>query len=761
VRGLARWCYRHRWIVVIAWIGVVVAVNAIESSAGTNFNDNFSLRQTESHKAQRLLAQSAPRLSGDTEEVVIYTAHGHVTDAAPRARFDALLAELSRMPHVSEVQSPYGSHGAGQIAPDRRIAFADVTFDLPVNAISGREELAFVHNVTSASRPGTEFEDQGQVAEGTVNNDDTHSLIVGFIAAGFVLFLVFGSLLAMVLPLLTAAVSLGTGIAIIGLLSHTTEVASFSGELAALIGLGVGVDYALFVVTRYRQARLRGVESEDATVEAIDTSGRAVLFAGTIVVIAMLGMLLLRVPFLYGVAFASAIAVALTVVAALTLLPALLSLFGSRVLRRGERRAIRDGRHATTDESRAWARWATWMARRPRTFLIAGAAILVILAIPFFSMRLGSADSSSDPTSSTTYKSYELLAKGFGPGYNGPLQLVARVDSGRQRDVFAEVLYTVAQNADVASVTSPTFVPGAGGGAEIAVARVYPRGGPQAASTVSLLSTVRGTIVPRLTAGSGVRVLVGGQTAVFADFSAVLSSKLPLFVGIVVFVSFLLLLAVFRSVLIPLTAALANLLSAGAAFGVVTAVFQFGWGASLLGISATGPIEAFLPVLMFPILFGLSMDYEVFLVARIYEEWHRRLDNTEAVHHGLAATGRTITAAAAIMVLVFGSFVLGGSWIIELFGVGFAGSVFLDALMVRSVLVPATMFVIGDANWRIPAWLDRRLPHFSIEGGPTSVPVAVAGEPAGAIAPVAGPEADTDTVSELDLDEPPLPEPVA
>jgi RND superfamily putative drug exporter len=741
--------------VVIAWIGVIVAVNAIERADGTNFNDNFSLRQTESHKAQRLLAASAPRLSGDTEEVVIYTAHGRVTDAAPRAHFDALLAELSRMPHVSQIQSPYSSHGASQIASDGRIAFADVTFDQPANAISGREELAFVHNVASASRPGIEFAEQGQVAEGTVNNDDTHSLIVGFIAAGFVLFIVFGSLLATVLPLLTAAVSLGSGIAVIGLLSHATEVASFSSELAALIGLGVGVDYALFIVTRYRQARLRGVSSEEATVEALDTSGRAVLFAGAIVVVAMLGMLLLRVSFLYGVAFASAITVAFTVVAAVTLLPALLSLFGSGVLRRGERRAVREGRHATTDESRAWAMWATWMARRPKTFLIVGTAVMVILAIPFFSMRLGSADSSSDPTSSTTYKSYHLLAQGFGPGYNGPLELVAEIRSPGERAVFTEVRATVAENSDVSSVTPAHFVSGADGRPGVGVADVYPKGGPQAASTVALLSTVRGTIIPHVTAGTGVRVLVGGQTAVFADFSSVLSSKLPLFVGIVVFVSFLLLMVVFRSLLIPLTAALANLLSAGAAFGVVTAVFQNGWGAGLLGLSSTGPIEAFLPVLMFPILFGLSMDYEVFLVTRMYEEWHRRLDNDEAIHHGVAATGRTITAAAGIMVLVFGSFVLGGSWIIELFGVGFAGSVFLDAVMVRSILIPASMFVIGDANWRIPAWLDRVLPHVNVEGSAVRTSPTVHDQPATAM-----PQAAEDPVEPapgLELDEPPLP----
>ena len=744
MRPLARWCYRHRWIVMIAWVGVIIAANALESSVGATYNDNFSLPQTESHKADRLLALSAPRLSGDTEEVVIALRGGRVTDPAPRAAFGALLERLGRLPHVTAIQSPYGAGAAGQISPGGRIAFADVTFDIPANTVSGAQSRRFVQIVTSASRPGIEFEDQGQVAENTVKDDDTHSLVVGFIAAGIVLFAVFGSMLATVLPLLTAGVSLGTGIAIIGLLSHVTETASFSSELAALIGLGVGVDYALFVVTRYRQARLRGVPSEEATAEALDKSGRAVLFAGAIVVIAMLAMLVLRVPLLYGVAFAAAIAVTLTVIAALTLLPALLGLFGAGVLRRRERRAIREGRHSTSDESRAWAVWASWMSRRPRLFVLAGVALMLILAIPFFSMRLGAADASSDPASTTTHKAYELLARGFGTGYNGPLRLVARIHSAGQLAVFAHVVDDVGRNSDVASVTPARFVPGIDGRPGIAVADAYPRGAPQAASTVGLLSAVRNTAIPRATAGTGVHVLVGGTTAVFADFSDVLSGKLPLFVGVVVLVSFLLLMVVFRSLWIPLTAAIANLLSAGAAFGIVTAVFQFGWGASLLGLSATGPIEAFLPVLMFPILFGLSMDYEVFLVARIYEEWHRRLDNGEAVHHGLAATGPTITAAAAIMVLVFGAFILGGSWIIELFGVGFASAVFLDAVMVRSVLVPATMIVIGTANWQIPGWLDRRLPRFNVEGRVTALGALIA------------PAAETDAAPVGADDAPPL-----
>jgi len=531
-----------------------------------------------------------------------------------------------------------------------------------------------------------------------------------------VLFLVFGSLPAMLLPLLTAGLSLGTGIAAIGLLSNVITMASFSSELSLLIGLGVGIDYALFIVTRYRQGMLRGLSSEDAVVEAVDTSGRAVLFAGMIVCIALLGMFALGVSFLYGVAIAAAIAVSFTVVAALTLLPALLGFFGSRVLRRRERRRLRARNLTITDESPAWARWAGWLKARPAPFAAIAAGVMIVLSIPFFSMRLGASDAGTDPSGSTTRKAYDLLAEGFGAGYNGPLQLVAQVDSAAQRAAFIRVERAVAGTHGAVGSTTPVFLPGHDGRAGVATADVYPKGSPQAVSTSNLLSTVRDRVVPGAERGTGVHVLVGGETAIFDDFATVLSRKLPFFIGIVVVLSFLLLTAVFRSLVVPAIAALMNLLSAGASFGVITAVFQKGWGASLIGIDKTGPIEAFLPVLMFAILFGLSMDYEVFLVSRIYEEWHRRGDNSEAVSHGLAATGRTITAAAAIMVLVFGSFILGGSRIIDLFGVGLASAVFLDALIVRSVLVPAVMLLLGKANWWLPRGLERRLPHLGIEG---------------------------------------------
>ncbi len=718
MRKLASWCFRHRVITLVGWIVALVALSAIHGAVGSAFSDNFELPHTQSFDAIRLLEHNSPRASGETDHLVIAVDHGKVTDPAVRARAEALFKKVEQVPHVSTVASPYAPGAGHQISPSGQVAFANVTFDEAANhnKITTSDAEHFVSTITSASGDGVQFQVEGNIAESANQDNSSTGLIFGFLAAAVVLFLVFGSMVATLMPLITAGLSLGTGVAVIGLFSHVFHMASFSSELALLIGLGVGVDYALFIVTRYRQAVLRGASREQATLESLDTSGRAVLFAGVIVCIAMLGMFALGISFLYGVAVAATIAVAFTVLAALTLLPALLGLLGKWVPRRRDRRALREGKHRVTDESRRWTRWASVIQRRPAAIAGITTLIMVVLAIPFFSMRLGSADAGSDPANSTTRKAYDLLAKGFGPGYNGPLQLVAEVKSDTQQAAFARVVEKVASTPGVVGSTKPSILAGVDGHAPVAIANIYPKGSPQAVSTSDLLQKVRDTVVPAATHGTGLHVLVGGTTAIFADFSQILSNKLPLFIGIVVLLSFLLLVLVFRSLLIPLTAAVMNGLSAGAAFGVVTAVFQFGWGASLLGIDGTGPIEAFLPVLMFPILFGLSMDYEVFLISRIYEEWHRRGDNREAVTHGLAATGRTISAAAIIMVLVFGAFVLGGQRVIELFGVGLASAVLLDALLVRSAIVPAVMILFGKHNWWLPAWLERILPHMRIEG---------------------------------------------
>jgi len=715
MRTLARWCVTHRRVVLAGWLAALVALTLLGQSAGTAYKDTFKLNGTQSFEALALLQKSAPKAAGDTDQVVLAVSKGRLTDPAVRARAQALLAKVAALPLVASVASPYGRGGAGQISPSGQVAFATVSLAQQSVKITPAQAKQFVKAARAGAGNGLQVEIEGQVAQ-AANGSSISSVGFGALAALIVLFAVFGSMLAATLPLMTAGVALGAGTATIGLLSHVLTMASFSSQLSLLIGLGVGVDYALFIVTRYRQGLKRGKGVEEAIVDAVDTSGRAVMFAGITVCIALLGMFALGVSFLYGVAVAASVVVMFTVLAALTLLPAMLGFFGPRVLGRRARRALADGRLETGDASGWWERWTAILQARPALIATAAGLAMLVLAIPFLAMRVGSSDAGSDPTGTTTRTAYDLLAKGFGPGYNGPLQLVAQVDGPAARATFAKVLGAVGRTTGVERVSKPTVLAGRGGTGSVAIANVYPVGSPQDASTTGLLDTLRGRVVPAAAAGSTVHILIGGQTAIFADFSGVLSAKLPLFIGVVVLLSFLLLTAVFRSIVIPATAAIMNLLSAGAAFGVITAVFQFGWVGSLFGIDKTGPIEAFVPVLMFAILFGLSMDYEVFLVSRIYEEWNKTHDNRLAVTRGVAATGRTITAAAAIMILVFGSFILGGQRIIELFGLGLASAVLLDALIVRSILVPGLMLMLGDANWALPRALDRLLPRLNVEG---------------------------------------------
>ena len=714
MRALAGWCVRHRRLVVIGWLVALIGLSVMSQTVGSSYKDSFSLNGTQSFDALNLLKKVAPTASGDREQIVVAVKQGKVTDPTVRSQVEAMLAKVAALGDVASVASPYGPAGAAQISKSGQIAFANVTLHKQAPKITTTQAKQLVATAKTGAANGVQVELEGQVAR-AANPASISTTGIGAAAALVVLFLVFGSLLAATLPLLATGVALGSSVAVIALLSHVLSMPSFSSELSLLIGLGVGVDYALFIVTRFRQGLQRGRPIEQAIVDAIDTSGRAVMFAGITVCIALLGMFALGVSFLYGVAVAASIAVLFTVISALTLLPALLGFFGARVLGRKARRTLAAGGLTSTDESPGWARWARTIRERPVLIAAAAAALMVLIAVPFFSMRLGSADAGSDPSGSTTRTAYDLLATGFGPGYNGPLQLVAQVKSPAQQAAFAKVTAAIAKTSGVVSVTAPKVILDAAGKPVVATADVYPTGSPQDASTTNLLHRLRNHVVPA-SSSSGLQVLIGGQTAIFDDFSSVLSSKLPLFIGVVVLLSFLLLTAVFRSLLIPAVAAVMNLLTAGASFGLITAVFQWGWAASLFGIDKTGPIEAFVPVMMFAIVFGLSMDYQVFLVTRIYEEWHRRGDNREAVTHGLAATGRTITAAAAIMVLVFGAFILGGERVIELFGLGLAGAVFLDALIVRSVLVPGLMLLTGRANWWLPRSLDRLLPHLNVEG---------------------------------------------
>jgi putative drug exporter of the RND superfamily len=728
MRGLATWCVRHRRVVVLIWLVFLIGTIALGRAVGSAYTNNFSLPNTESTRALNLLQAASPAAAGDREQVVFHATDGRrVTDPSVKERVEPMLDQLEHVPYVSSVQSPFGPLGASEINATGTTAFATVTFDKLAQNVPISVAQKFVATAQRAAGPGLEVAVAGQVAE-QANRASFGGTLPGVILAGIVLYLVFGSGWAMCLPLLSALASLGSAIGVIELLSHVLKMPLFSTELVLLIGLGVGVDYALFIVTRHRQGLIAGNDVEASIVNAVNTSGRAVMFAGIIVCIALLGMFALGVSFLYGLAIAAAIGVAFTMIAALTLLPAMLGFLGHRVLSRKQKRelATNGPRIVGAGTSGFWPRWADFIKRRPILPAVCALLVIIVVALPYFSLRLGLSDQGNDPTGTTTRTAYDLLADGFGPGFNGPLILVTNNAGPANVAVLDRLGTAVGTQQDVARVAPPEPLP-ARDGHTVSLITVYPGSSPEASSTVALIDHLRSSTIPAATEGSGVQVYVGGSTAGFIDFSRVLTSKLPLFIGLVVVLSFILLSAVFRSLLIPLTAAVMNLFSIGAAFGVMVAVFQWGWAGSVIGSSRPGPIDSFLPVMLFAILFGLSMDYEVFLISRIHEEWVRSGDNRTAVRNGLAATGKTITAAALIMILVFGSFVLGGIRVIKEFGLGLSGGILMDAVFIRMAIVPALMFLFGRANWWFPSWLDRILPRLSVDERKAGAPAAEPG----------------------------------
>ncbi len=721
MRTLAGWCVRHRRIVLLLWAAVLVSSLALVITLHADYSNNFNFPHTESSDAINLLKSAAPGHSGDTEEVVFGTANGtSLNDPAVGQRINAMVDKINALPHVTHVTSPFDASGnlvtTTNVNANHTVGFIQVPFDKLPNNISQNEATTFVHAVTSTSGSGLTVAVTGQLAE-FANNQSFSSSGLGVLLALVVLLLVFGSVFAALLPIISALFALGTAIGIIGLLSHVIGMPEFSPELVLLIGLGVGVDYALFIVTRHRQGLIAGLDSETSIVNSVNTSGRAVLFAGIIVCIALLGMFALGVSFLYGLAVAAAIGVAFTMISALTLLPAMLGFIGPKVMSRKQKRNLAQNgpRIVGADGKGFWPNWADRVQRYP--WLSAGVAliIVVVIAIPFFSLRLGAADQGTDPAGTPTRVAFDTLSQGFGPGFNGPLLLVSVVQPD-QHGVVNTVVHDVSQQPDVAKVAQPVYIPSKTGSGEVMLLNVYPKTAPQDVATTDLVNHLRSDTLPQAVSNSGVKVLVGGTTAIFIDFANVLSSKLPLFIGLVVLLSFLLLMTVFRSFVIPLTAAVMNLLSIGAAFGILVAVFEWGYGGKLIGLTGTSPIEAFLPVMLFAILFGLSMDYQVFLVSRMHEEYIKSGGNNRvAVRNGLAATGKTITAAALIMILVFGSFILGGERVIKEFGIGLAAGVFVDAVFIRMAIVPSLMIMFGDSNWWFPKWLDRALPKLSVD----------------------------------------------
>jgi RND superfamily putative drug exporter len=714
LRALARFCYRRRRLVVAFWFVALIGVNVLSGAVGTNFTTNFSAPNTESTRATNLLKANFPAQSGDAVQVVMKgTPSMH--DPTVQAQARSFIAAFDRVEHVAAINDPLTTPGA--ISKSGAVALANAQLDTKAQDVPnsvGKQMIALAARYTTRQ---LEVRLGGQLIQQSQRGKFPSSEGIGILAAILILLIAFGSVLAMALPIIVALAGIAVGLPIIGLLTHVYPLQSFATTLATMIGIGVGIDYALFVVTRYRQGLQAGLDPQEAVVTAIDTSGRAVLFAGLTVIIALLGMLAIGLSFISGLGIGAAAVVALTVAAAVTLLPAVLGFVGTNVdkLRLPWVHDDGDGGRETV-----WHRWSRFVQRRPWLLTIAGLGIVLALAAPVLSLRLGFADAGNDAPSTQTRQAYDLLAKGFGPGFNGEVVLAVQLPG--PADAAAELARlhdAIAATPGVATV-EPAVSNTAG---TTAVIRMYPTTSPQDEATSTLLHHLRHDVIPTATAGTGVKVYVGGFNALTDDFSNLLGQRLPLFIAVVIILSFLLLMTVFRSIVVPLKAAVMNLLSIGAAYGVVVMIFQYGWGKQLVGVSKEGPIQAFLPIMMFAILFGLSMDYEVFLLSRIREEYLKTGDNGRAVADGLSATARVITAAAAIMCTFFLSFVLGDNIIIKLFGIGFASAIFIDATLIRMVIVPSTMELLGDANWWLPRWLDRILPHLDVEG-PTGATVA-------------------------------------
>ncbi|MFE0865565.1 MMPL family transporter [Streptomyces rochei] len=709
--ALARWCVRRRLVTVLLWLLAFGGVAAAAGVAGSAYSNDYGVPGTDSDRASRLLASGFPGLGGDSDTIVWHTTTDTVRASGVEQAMTRTLDRIADLPGVAAVTNPYDDADAPRISEDGRTAYATVTFEDASQDIDPEQARAVVDTARAAGTDGLQVELGGGAVALTETPEGHLAEAVGVAVAAVVLFLAFGSLAASLLPIATALVSVGTAYAGITLLGHAMTVADFAPMLGTLIGLGVGIDYALFIVTRHRRGLKRGLTVAEAAENAVATTGRAVVFAGATVCIALLGMLILRLSFLNGVAVAASLTVVLTVAASVTLLPALLSYIGPRALSRRERRRLAEHGPEPELPTGFAARWSAFVERHPKLLGALALVVITVLALPTLGLRLGTSDQGNDPQDSTTRQAYDLLAEGFGPGVNGPLTLVTEVGGAEDRLALDNLDASLRTTEGVASVT-PVSYNSAG---DTAYLTVVPESSPQSPQTSELVERLRAEVLPRAETGTALDVHVGGVTAGYDDFADVIVGKLPLFVGVVVGLGCLLLLLAFRSIGIPVKAAAMNVAAVAASFGIVVAIFQWGWGSELLGLGSAGPIEPFLPVIMVSVLFGLSMDYQVFLVSRMYEEWLETGDNRRAVRVGLAETSRVINSAAVIMISVFLAFVLSGDRVIAMFGIALAAAVALDAFVLRTLLVPALMHLLGGANWWLPRRLDKLLPRISIE----------------------------------------------
>jgi RND superfamily putative drug exporter len=700
---LADFCYRRRKLVLLGWVVGLVVVIALGQALPAKHRAEYRTPGAEATKAYDLLGQRFPARKGDSIKIVFA---GNLQDPATKTAVQAVIDRASKQPHVSGVDSPYSPENASQISKDGNIAYAQVNFDATFSDLFNADSK-FAKHFLDAIHPG---QSQGLDVEVTtlVAQQKLGSEAIGLIFAAVILLFAFGSALAMGLPILTALFGLGIGATLGGIASRVFETPDWAATVATMIGLGVGIDYALFIITRYRQSLGRDMSPREATVTAMATAGRAVLFAGGTVVISLLGMLTMGLGYLHGVAASSVLSVVVMLSASLTLLPAVLGFVGTNIDRF---RVPFTGRPSHQGERAFWYRWSRVIQHRPWIAFIGSAAVLLLITSPLFSLRLGFPDDGNSQKSETSRKAYDLLTKGFGPGFNGPLVLVADLKAASDANGTLTKVSDAVKGTDGVAFVAPPVMNPAG---DTAIIYAFPKNKPQDEATSRLVSRLRKTVLPAALSGTSTKVLVGGFTAIAIDQSNYICHRLPFFIGAVVLLSFLLLTMVFRSPLVALKAGIMNLLSIAAAYGIMSFAVSGSWLGNLLNIQKT-PVPAFVPMITFAILFGLSMDYEVFLLSRIREEYLRSGDNGLAVADGLAATARVITAAAAIMVFVFGVFIFDPNTFVKQIGLGLTAAVLVDATIVRMVLVPATMELLGNANWWLPRWLARLLPEIHID----------------------------------------------
>jgi RND superfamily putative drug exporter len=693
--------------VLTLWVVLIVGMSLAVSRVGARTTDNIRLPGTDGQRAADLLAQRFPGQENGSSQIVIAARSGRLTEPRYASAVAATVARLRAQHDVQSAVSPLEGAGRAALSRDGRIAYVSVVLKLSPVKVTREVADSVLERTEPAKRAGLEVKAGGLIGQVLSQETNEKSESVGLAVALVVLLLTFGTVVAMGLPIVTALLGLSVGLSAIGLLGHLIDVPTSGRALATMIGLGVGIDYALFILTRHLTELRAGVPVEESIARATATSGGAVVFAGATVIIALGSLAVAGIPIVAALGYTSAVAVLVAVVAAVTLLPASLAIIGPRI--RSLRLPL--GRHVHDAKPHGWARWARFVARRPWLAIIVALAALLALAAPALSMNLGSVGAGQQPKSTMARQAYDLLSKGFGPGVNGPLLVVAEL-RGRSRDrTLAALGATLRRQSGAAAVTPPQLDPGG----TAALFTVIPKTDPSSDPTESLVRRLRADIATALR-GTGARAHVGGATAASVDLAATISHRLPLVILTVIGLSFVLLVLAFRSVVVPLKAGLMNILAVGAAFGVVTAVFQQGFGDSVVGLDGSVPLASFVPLMMFAILFGLSMDYEVFLMSHIQEHYHETGDTHEAVVAGLAETGRVITSAALIMLAVFGSFVLSGDPTIKEFGLGLAVAVLVDATVVRCLLVPAVITKLGNATWWMPRSLARWTPRISIEG---------------------------------------------